>query len=69
MQGSPHVQPTLLMPHIPTLFLGLRIFLRFPESEMPLTLRHQPARAQEPGPVGEREGLCEEMPRWALLPC
>ena len=69
MQDSPHWWPTPLMPLTPTLVLGLRIFPRFPESEMPLTLRSQPAGAQEPGPVGEREGLCEEMPRWTRLPC
>ena len=69
MQGSSHGRPTLLMPSTPTLLLGLRIFPRFPESEIPLTLRHQPAGAQEPSPVGEREGSDEEIPRQAPQPC
>ena len=43
MQGSPHGRPTPLMPLTPTLLLGLKIFPRFPESEMPLTLRCQPS--------------------------
>ena len=55
------------MPPTPTLLLVLRIFLRLPESEMPLTLRRQPSGAQAPSPVGERAGSGEEMPRWALL--
>ena len=69
MQGSPHMQPSLLMPHIPTLFLGLRIFLRLPESEMPLTLWRQPSGVQALGPVCEREGSGKEMPHWAPQHC
>ena len=69
MQGGPHRRPTPLMSPTPTLLLGLRIFLRFPESEMPLTLRHQPVGAQEPSPVSEREGSGEKMPRRAPQPC
>ena len=69
VQGSPHRWPTLLMPLTLTLLLGLRIFLRLPESEMPLMLRRQPSGAQAPGPVGDKEGSGEEMPSRALLPC
>ena len=63
MQGNLHVRSTLLMPSTPTPLLGLRILLRFPESEMPLTLRHQPAGAPEPSLVDKREGSGEEMER------
>ena len=52
-----------------TLLLVLRIFLSLPESEMPLTLMHQPSGAQAPSTVGERKGSGEEMPRWAPLTC
>ena len=69
VQGCPYRKPTLRMPPTPTLLLVLRIFLRLLESEMPLRLRRQPSRAQAPGPVGERAGSGEEMPRWAPLPC
>ena len=69
MQGSPHGRPTPLMPLTPTLLLGLKIFPRFPESEMPLTLWCQPSGTQALGPVGEREGSGEEMPRRAPQHC